>query len=418
MGVRWRSRTSSGAAGASWRRSSRPTIEGRSQADGGARELDDAVRVKASKDALLAAGAVSRRSGRAACRSSTPTTSARSRVPSGRARRVGASGRWHPARSAASRRRPALRLRARLEFGDADRAAEPSARVPPSTRPRGGRPGGCGRPRHRAEGWRDDARRRPLRPPVGALGRRSRLPADVAAGRRPARRRLPAGRRRGTAPQPRGCPCRRGSGSLVPASRDPARLGRRAPGGGDAAAAESRPRSTASRHAGAACRSPRRWWTPRSTTGARTSGRTGGSSTSWSSGRPSHDQPISEGGTHERGHRHAGHDPQARAQLIAQVQDISGPDLSTDTDEITNHDSPDGVEEFIPTIKRTGESRSRWCSCRPIPATTTTPGLAAWADRSKDSYVLEYPDGRSGRSRRMSPGSPTAHRWTGTCRRT
>ena len=40
---------------------------------------------------------------------------------------------------------------ARLEFGDADRAAEPS-RVPPSTRPRRGRPGGRGRPRHRAEG--------------------------------------------------------------------------------------------------------------------------------------------------------------------------------------------------------------------------------------------------------------------------
>jgi hypothetical protein len=30
------------------------------------------------------------------------------------------------------------------------------------------------------------------------------------------------------------------------------------------------------------------------------------------------------------------------AQHIAQIQDISGPDLSTDTDEITNHDSPDG----------------------------------------------------------------------------
>ncbi len=42
------------------------------------------------------------------------------------------------------------------------------------------------------------------------------------------------------------------------------------------------------------------------------------------------------------------------AQHIAQIQYISGPDLSTDTDEITNHDSPDGVEEFIPTIKRTG----------------------------------------------------------------
>lgn len=42
-------------------------------------------------------------------------------------------------------------------------------------------------------------------------------------------------------------------------------------------------------------------------------------------------------------------------QHIAQVQDVSGPDLSTDTDKITNHDSPDGVQEFIQTIKHTGE---------------------------------------------------------------
>ena len=65
---------------------------------------------------------------------------------------------------------------------------------------------------------------------------------------------------------------------------------------------------------------------------------------------------MPKGGTHERGHRHAGHDPQARARHADRAgPGHQGPDLSTDTDEITNHDSPDGVEEFIPTIKRTGE---------------------------------------------------------------
>ena len=35
---------------------------------------------------------------------------------------------------------------------------------------------------------------------------------------------------------------------------------------------------------------------------------------------------------------------------IPQIQDIDGPALSTDTDEITNHSSPGGFEEFIATI--------------------------------------------------------------------
>ena len=82
------------------------------------------------------------------------------------------------------------------------------------------------------------------------------------------------------------------------------------------------------------------------------------------------------------------------AQLIAQVQDVSGPDLSTDTDEITNHDSPDGVEEFIPTIKRTGEITFPLVFLPSDPSHDNDTGLlAAWADRSKDAYVLEYPDG-------------------------
>ena len=40
---------------------------------------------------------------------------------------------------------------------------------------------------------------------------------------------------------------------------------------------------------------------------------------------------------------------------IAEVGDIAGPELSVDTEEVTNHSSPGGYEEFIATIKRSGE---------------------------------------------------------------
>lgn len=39
---------------------------------------------------------------------------------------------------------------------------------------------------------------------------------------------------------------------------------------------------------------------------------------------------------------------------IAQVLDISGPEFSVDTEETTNQSSSGGYEEFIPTIKRSG----------------------------------------------------------------
>jgi hypothetical protein len=42
-------------------------------------------------------------------------------------------------------------------------------------------------------------------------------------------------------------------------------------------------------------------------------------------------------------------------QPIGQIMDITGPQLTTDTDEVTNHSSPDHTEEFIATIKRTVE---------------------------------------------------------------
>jgi hypothetical protein len=76
---------------------------------------------------------------------------------------------------------------------------------------------------------------------------------------------------------------------------------------------------------------------------------------------------------------------------IAQVQDIDGPNLSTDTDEITNHSSPGAVEEFIATIKRTGEVSF------PLVFNPANAGhaamLAAWSNKSLDPYTLTYPDG-------------------------
>lgn len=79
---------------------------------------------------------------------------------------------------------------------------------------------------------------------------------------------------------------------------------------------------------------------------------------------------------------------------IAQVGDIEGPDLSTDTDEITNHDSPDGVEEFIPTIKRTGEVTFPLVFNGAETSHDDHDGvIKAWEDRSLDAYILTYPDG-------------------------
>jgi len=76
---------------------------------------------------------------------------------------------------------------------------------------------------------------------------------------------------------------------------------------------------------------------------------------------------------------------------IPQIQDIDGPALSTDTDEITNHSSPGGFEEFIATILRTGEVTF------PVvhnPAHAAHQALnTAWRAKSLEPFLLTYPDG-------------------------
>lgn len=75
---------------------------------------------------------------------------------------------------------------------------------------------------------------------------------------------------------------------------------------------------------------------------------------------------------------------------IGQIMDITGPQLSTDTDEITNHSSPDQTEEFIATIKRTGEVSFPLVFNPDAAAHAAL--FAAWDDRTKDDYIMNYPD--------------------------
>lgn len=75
---------------------------------------------------------------------------------------------------------------------------------------------------------------------------------------------------------------------------------------------------------------------------------------------------------------------------IGQIGDIDGPDLSTDTDEITNHSSPDQTEEFIATVKRVGEISFPLVF---YPGDANHMALfTAWKNRSKDEYEMVYPD--------------------------
>lgn len=75
---------------------------------------------------------------------------------------------------------------------------------------------------------------------------------------------------------------------------------------------------------------------------------------------------------------------------IGQIGDIEGPDLSTDTDEITNHSSPDQTEEFIATVKRVGEISFPLVF---YPGDATHMALFdAWKTRSRDTYEMTYPD--------------------------
>jgi hypothetical protein len=83
---------------------------------------------------------------------------------------------------------------------------------------------------------------------------------------------------------------------------------------------------------------------------------------------------------------------------IAQVQDIDGPAVSTDTEETTNHSSPGGFEEVIPTIKRSGEVTFPILYDPNDPTHDTTTGLYFVQNaRAKRSFRMVYPTSPSRR---------------------
>lgn len=65
---------------------------------------------------------------------------------------------------------------------------------------------------------------------------------------------------------------------------------------------------------------------------------------------------------------------------VAEVGDISGPAISRDTEEVTNHSSPNGYEEFITTIKRSGEVTFPINFIPTDPTHDQTTGILAWID--------------------------------------
>jgi len=75
---------------------------------------------------------------------------------------------------------------------------------------------------------------------------------------------------------------------------------------------------------------------------------------------------------------------------IGQIMDITGPGLSTDTDDITNHSSPDNTEEKIATVKRLGDVT--FDLVYNPEASPHAALFAAWEDRSKDAYIITMPD--------------------------
>ena len=84
---------------------------------------------------------------------------------------------------------------------------------------------------------------------------------------------------------------------------------------------------------------------------------------------------------------------------IAEVLDISGPGLSLDTEETTNHSSPGGWEEYVGTILRSGEV-TFGINYDPVGAThdASTGLIKDLTDRTLFSRTPARPRGRSRRS--------------------
>lgn len=99
---------------------------------------------------------------------------------------------------------------------------------------------------------------------------------------------------------------------------------------------------------------------------------------------------------------------------IAEVRDITGPALSTDVVDVTNHSSPNATEEILATLKRLGEITFdvNW-----VPSNAThdavTGLLADWFNRTKRRFKSTWPDGITTWEMyayvvRMAPSAPVA----------
>lgn len=77
---------------------------------------------------------------------------------------------------------------------------------------------------------------------------------------------------------------------------------------------------------------------------------------------------------------------------VGEVGDISGPEMSTDTEETTNQSSPGGKEQFIGTIKRTGEITFPVNFDPSNPTHDEVTGLVkAWNDRRMANWRMILP---------------------------
>jgi hypothetical protein len=78
---------------------------------------------------------------------------------------------------------------------------------------------------------------------------------------------------------------------------------------------------------------------------------------------------------------------------IAEVTDISGPELGTDTEDGTHHSSTGGYEEVIATILRTG-TVTLTIQYDPTDAThdASTGLIYEWTQKTTTNYQLVFPD--------------------------
>lgn len=84
-----------------------------------------------------------------------------------------------------------------------------------------------------------------------------------------------------------------------------------------------------------------------------------------------------------------GGDPETFS-AIAKITNISGPSLSLDTEDTTDHDSKGGWEEIIPTILRSGEVS---LDLNFLPTETTQTNLILdMINRAKRSFQMVFPD--------------------------